>query len=317
LRFATTHTTNLLHAFLAYRFHFNGQEADNEVAGSGNSYTAEFWQYDSRLGRRWNVDPVVKHWESGFAVLSNNPITKIDPKGLSDYYTKDGEYLGSDGTNGTDIYIVTDASIISSLRTQVNEANDRQYVNVGQLNLSKDQFFKLPSFEDRQMIKSKITEVSYDDGYFEIGGTSYIDKEDKVQHDYFRSKRKSLNDIGNNVAAGKDADEINLSPGVGVAKKINYTWHLHSEKIKYVKHPQYKDEYMLLSDYELSYGNVATGQYLTFGGLETSKGDQAMESETNFLFARLSKTMLFFSKDRTTEMKTSFFYNIKARTKPQ
>ena len=44
-----------------YRFGFNGQELDNELSGKGNSYTAEYWQYDSRLGRRFNVDPVVKY----------------------------------------------------------------------------------------------------------------------------------------------------------------------------------------------------------------------------------------------------------------
>ena len=41
-----------------YRYGFNGQEKDNEVYGEGNSYTAEFWEYDPRLGRRWNCDPV-------------------------------------------------------------------------------------------------------------------------------------------------------------------------------------------------------------------------------------------------------------------
>lgn len=81
MRYATTHTTSPLNAFSAYRFHFNGQEADNEVAGSGNSYTAEFWQYDSRLGRRWNVDPVVKDWESPYATFRNNPIVLKDPRG--------------------------------------------------------------------------------------------------------------------------------------------------------------------------------------------------------------------------------------------
>ena len=32
-----------------YRFGFNGQEKDNEVAGFGNITTAEFWEYDCRL----------------------------------------------------------------------------------------------------------------------------------------------------------------------------------------------------------------------------------------------------------------------------
>ena len=56
-------------------------EKDDEIAGSGNSYTAEYWQYDSRLGRRWNVDPVIKYHESSYAAFANNPIWFIDPSG--------------------------------------------------------------------------------------------------------------------------------------------------------------------------------------------------------------------------------------------
>ncbi|MFN9319888.1 MAG: hypothetical protein ACK58Q_04825, partial [Chitinophagales bacterium] len=40
-----------------YRFGFNGQEKDDEVYGAGNLNTAEFWEYDTRIGRRWNTDP--------------------------------------------------------------------------------------------------------------------------------------------------------------------------------------------------------------------------------------------------------------------
>jgi len=71
-----SYTTNL------YRFGFNGQEMDNEVFNNpSTSYTAEFWQYDSRIGRRWNVDPVVKPWESSYATFSDNPIWFSDPNG--------------------------------------------------------------------------------------------------------------------------------------------------------------------------------------------------------------------------------------------
>lgn len=65
----------------AYRFGFNGQMKDNEVYGEGNSYTAEHWQYDPRTGRRWNIDPVVKEWESPYAAFNNNPVLKSDPNG--------------------------------------------------------------------------------------------------------------------------------------------------------------------------------------------------------------------------------------------
>jgi hypothetical protein len=64
-----------------FRYGFGSQERDDEIYGKGNSYTAEFWQYDSRLGRRWNIDPVVKPYESPYASFANNPIWFADPSG--------------------------------------------------------------------------------------------------------------------------------------------------------------------------------------------------------------------------------------------
>ncbi len=64
-----------------YRYFFNGQETDNEVFGEGVSLSAEFWQYDTRLGRRWNVDPVFKEYESPYACFAGNPVRFADPKG--------------------------------------------------------------------------------------------------------------------------------------------------------------------------------------------------------------------------------------------
>jgi RHS repeat-associated protein len=63
----------------AYRYGFNGQEKTPEVSSS--SFTAEYWQYDSRIARRWNVDPVVKPYESPYATFGNNPIWNVDPDG--------------------------------------------------------------------------------------------------------------------------------------------------------------------------------------------------------------------------------------------
>ena len=64
-----------------YRFGYNTQEKTDEIAGPGNHNTAQFWEYDGRLGRRWNLDPVVKPWESLYACLSDNPILLNDPDG--------------------------------------------------------------------------------------------------------------------------------------------------------------------------------------------------------------------------------------------
>ena len=82
---------------VGYRFGFNGQEKVNEIAGIGNHNTALFWEYDTRLGRRWNLDPVVKPWESSYACLNNSPIRILDPNGDDGYVDEDGNSLGDDG----------------------------------------------------------------------------------------------------------------------------------------------------------------------------------------------------------------------------
>jgi len=61
-----------------YRFGFNSQEQDDEVYGNGNFNTAEFWGYDTRLGRRWNLDPKSNPSISNYATFLNNPIFYSD-----------------------------------------------------------------------------------------------------------------------------------------------------------------------------------------------------------------------------------------------
>lgn len=70
----------------AYKYGFNGQEKDDEVAGSGNINTAMFWEYDTRLGRRWNLDPKPETSYSSYSVLRNNPIWFTDPFGDTTSY---------------------------------------------------------------------------------------------------------------------------------------------------------------------------------------------------------------------------------------
>ena len=78
------------------RYGFNTQEKDLDIDQGGSHYTAEFWEYDGRTGRRWNVDPVVKLGESNYNVLSNSPICRVDPFGDDDYFDGYGRYVGSD-----------------------------------------------------------------------------------------------------------------------------------------------------------------------------------------------------------------------------
>ncbi|MFX1705337.1 hypothetical protein PV783_15340 [Chitinophaga sp. CC14] len=64
-----------------YRYGFNGQEKSDEIKGEGNSYTAQFWEYDPRIGRRWNLDPKPTTGVSDYSVFYNSPILFSDVLG--------------------------------------------------------------------------------------------------------------------------------------------------------------------------------------------------------------------------------------------
>lgn len=53
-------------------------ERSDEIAGEGNHNTAEFWEYDPRIGRRWNLDPKPTTGISEYAVLNNSPLLYSD-----------------------------------------------------------------------------------------------------------------------------------------------------------------------------------------------------------------------------------------------
>ena len=57
---------------------FIGQECDNELAGVGNFNKALYWEYDTRLGRRWNVDPKPNPFIGNYSTFFNNPILYSD-----------------------------------------------------------------------------------------------------------------------------------------------------------------------------------------------------------------------------------------------
>jgi hypothetical protein len=83
-----------------YDYGMNGQEKDDEITGvAGAHTTAMFWEYDTRLGRRWNVDPVNKPFESSYAAFGGNPIMNVDPNGDDWYKAADGSQKWHDNTS--------------------------------------------------------------------------------------------------------------------------------------------------------------------------------------------------------------------------
>jgi RHS repeat-associated protein len=68
----------------SYDYGFNGQLKDDEIAGSGNSISFSFRQYDPRLGRMWAVDPLAPDYPfwTPYAFAGNMPIWAGDSEGL-------------------------------------------------------------------------------------------------------------------------------------------------------------------------------------------------------------------------------------------
>jgi hypothetical protein len=106
-----------------YRYGFNTQEKDNEIYGEGNSYTAEYWQYDARLGRRWNVDPRPNPSISTYATFANNPLL---------YNDKYGDTVRSNNLssyNKTAMLPLTKSSVVSEFLKQFGAANGGEFTN--------------------------------------------------------------------------------------------------------------------------------------------------------------------------------------------
>src|SRR6185436_5151968 len=65
----------------SYRYSVNGQEKERDI--NNNVTSAEFWMYDSRVGRRWNLDPKPTVAISPYSTFYDSPIWFTDKLGDS------------------------------------------------------------------------------------------------------------------------------------------------------------------------------------------------------------------------------------------
>ncbi|GAB4259556.1 MAG: hypothetical protein Kow0079_16600 [Vicingaceae bacterium] len=110
-----------------YRFGFNGQEKVDEISGTGNHNTALFREYDTRLGRRWNLDPKPQIFISDYAVMANNPIWFNDV--LGDSIRVNGEtYIPGKEYKGNDKFVKDVFNSYNELYKKSDEA--RKHINI-------------------------------------------------------------------------------------------------------------------------------------------------------------------------------------------
>lgn len=206
-----------------YRFAFNGQEKDDEVSGIGNIMTAEFWEYDARLGRRWNIDPKPDFSISPFSAFANNPIVFTDHNGDTTYvYNTLGQYAYTiyDRLNSNEIVFLTES------RAKFLLLNKSYSID------QKAEIARKPNYAFARITENTLKELSaikMYTGINEKGGVLYVDKKTKEIH-LWECKTCKSESISADAAGGMRLSNAKISEEELGGSIIGY-WHQHNLQI--------------------------------------------------------------------------------------
>jgi|GEM_PF-5357502 len=198
-----------------YRFGFNGQEKVNEIAGIGNHNTAEFWEYDTRTGRRWNIDPKtsMKPDQSSFSTFSGNPIWFNDVLGdLESTHTDEkGKVIDVKNDGNLGIYKHSDKEIAdfnagtSDLKIEPGkEVGNTLYEN----SFSKGDKIDFGSYRARDWINN------FENGIRQTSGPSFLRKAAYA----INAKQKGLFDPKSYLSGGVNGGS-QISSGVYISNR--------------------------------------------------------------------------------------------------
>jgi RHS repeat-associated protein len=202
-----------------YRYGFNGKEKDKEI--NENSFTAEYWQYDARIGRRWNVDPVSKAYESPYAVLGNNPIWFIDFNGADTTKPEAAE-------NGGKVKELQDVIVTSRIRTEIVNSF-KQAVGAS-----------LVGHKDRAYLGDRLLNMIHDDPGFKSFQNDFIQEAKKD----IRYGKEDFKVVPNQkmVTLGGESDQTPMSkqlkdfvnPFEKTMEKYPKTWDVASNELTWI-----------------------------------------------------------------------------------
>jgi RHS repeat-associated protein len=210
----------------SYRYGFNGQEKSDDVI-QGN-YTAEYWEYDSRTGRRWNLDPVGKPNESPYATFGGNPIVNIDPNGadtINITRTTTSQKLGGQNDGHSDALVKPSQTFVTqSGSISIQAAKGEDIFKITDVNINIDENGNQTSTSKTTTLELNNKQTFYRTGGHNIKG--YLDDRYALAAnaptwllDYYASKS---NDIGVKSAIAYQSD-VPFAAGLGKVMNAAYT----------------------------------------------------------------------------------------------
>ena len=123
-------------------YKFNGKELD--LMHGLNTYDYGARQYYPVVPVWDRMDPLCEKYYgvSPYAYCHNNPIMRIDPDGMDDYYNEDGQYLGTDKKKSDYIYI-TQKGEYKQLKDGRYVINTNSKIGLAEAKLSAETFSKI------------------------------------------------------------------------------------------------------------------------------------------------------------------------------
>ena len=164
----------------APHYTFSGKERDAE---SGLNYFGARY-YNSDLSIWLSVDPMVDKYPnlSPYTYCAGNPVRLVDPDGreIGDFFDQYGRYLGHDGINDNNVYIISDYYSQTYIK---DRHRNKQTTNVNDKNIKVKQITQYKYLKKAYDIYCKgvnnrgNTEIggAYDENDEWIDGTGYSD----------------------------------------------------------------------------------------------------------------------------------------------
>jgi len=260
-----------------YRYGFGGHEKDNEISGKGNHYTAEFWEYDTRSGRRWNLDPKPNPSISNYACFNNNPIWGTDVLGDSSVFSNKGNKLYYDPKDEDLRVFMKDGD---NKLTKIGELGKKVNVNKILENVLKDNKVKAKEIYPYQWYKNvKLNgDWDYKDNELTIFGIAWdYDKANQGKNPTALNTNFTYKNFGQG-GMFNSADVGNYNAGytgthVGIPTMLQIIGAGHYEQLKqnFIRtmwDPIYYIEKVLLDKY---WGDNPRDHYFNTSGMEDAK----------------------------------------------